>query len=405
MKLSSENIDKLLVALLVFIGAKGNLIAISDITLILVLFFSFYHFRKRGRKYTKKFALFTGAYALLTVVYFLKFDWVNPTSTLRVYLKLLIGYHIISVVGVVFLEYFRKLVYKLALISLPLYLIQLVAYDQLKSIIGIIESTIPALDYRGDWYVNSFFFTLNDNGMFRNSGFAWEPKGFASILDVSIILGLMQNGFKLNRSILIQLVALTTTFSTAGYLVICVAVPLLFILNIKSREKKMISIIFGSILVVMISSLDFMYDKITREIENREAHLVYIDAETNLPSVTLGRFGSLALAAKDFPKNPIVGIGMQDKERTQGKHTRLVWVSGIADFLSRFGLLGIAFLIYSYYISSKRIVSVYKMKGSGVLVITFMMIFFASAVIISPLFFAFQFFGFTHLSNINQDQK
>jgi hypothetical protein len=64
-----------------------------------------------------------------------------------------------------------------------------------------------------------------------------------------------------------------------------------------------------------------------------------LDVYTDKDNVTLGRFGSMQLALLDFAKNPILCIGMQDKFRTDSEFTHLVYVNGIADFLSRFGLL------------------------------------------------------------------
>lgn len=396
-KLSSNTIDKLLVLLTLFIGSKGNLLAISDVTLLGVFLFSLYHFQRRGKKYTKKFALFTIAYLLITLLFFAKFEWINITSSLRLFLKLVVGYQVVSVVGLNFLLHFERYIYIFAAISLPFYGLQLISYEGLKVFIGFFENVIPSFDYRGDWYVNSFFFTLNDNAEFRNSGMAWEPKGFANMLDLAIVFNLMRNSFKLNKQVVVMLIALVTTFSTLGYLVLCVTIPLLYVINIQSREKKVVAFFLGITLLVSVLSLDFMYSKITREIEDRESHFVYIDSETDAASVTLGRFGSMALAVRDFPSNPWIGIGMQDKERTQGRHTRLVWVSGLADLLSRFGLIGMVFLVYSYSKAGKMITAAFNYKGGIAITIMFMMIFFASAVVINPLFFCFQFIPFANL--------
>ncbi|MDA7803876.1 O-antigen ligase family protein [Crocinitomix sp.] len=405
--LKRNTVDKLLVLLMIFIGSKGNLIALSDVTLVFTLLFSFYHFQKRGKKYTRQFALFSGAYLIISIIFLLKFDWINISSSIRLFIKLLVGYQVISTIGLAFLIHYERYIYVFAAISLPFFAIQLISYEGLKLIIGFFENAIPGLDYRGDWYVNSFFFTLNDNAEFRNSGMAWEPKGFANMIDLAIIFNLMRNKFKINKRLIILTLALITTFSTLGYLVLCIVIPVLYVINIKSRQKKIIAFFLGAIVVVSVLSLDFMLSKITSEIENRESHFVYIDNETDARSVTLGRFGSMALAVKDFPKNPWVGIGMQDKERTQGKYTRLVWVSGLADFLSRFGIIGVIFLILTYFKSSILISQTYGYNGGWIIFTAFMMIFFASAIIINPLFFCFQFLPFANLSSPikNNDEK
>jgi hypothetical protein len=293
-----------------------------------------------------------------------------------------------------FFIYLEKIIVVLALISLPFYTIQLINYEFLKSFVGLVENNLSFLDYRSDWYVNNLFFTLNDNALFRNSGFTWEPKGFANLLAIAALLNLIIHKFKFNKSLFIIFIALLTTLSTAGFVIFFIFIPL-FIYQQRNR-LNILKLFFIVIVALPIFSLEFMSDKIINEAYSRDNNLKYIVAKTDQETVSLGRFGSMALAFLDFPANPITGIGMQDIERTQGLHTRLVWVNGLADFLSRFGLLGITFLLYTYLLSIKLILKNFGIsKGHYTVMLIFLSIFFASAVIIQPLFFAFQFYFLT----------
>jgi len=399
--IKSKHIDIFLTMLVLLMGAKGNIIAISDLLLVFSFCFSFIVFFKRNKSFPRAFKIFTIIYLLLTLLYFYKFGWINFTSSLRVYIKVITGVMVIILLDLRFFVYLEKLIVILAFISLPLYAFQLVDYELLKSFIGLVENNFKFLDYRSGWYVNNIVYTLNDNAMLRNSGFTWEPKGFANLLALATIINLLMYRFKLNRSIIILFIALLTTLSTAGFIIFFVFIPF-FIYQQKNNLTilNILKLIFILIIAVPIFSLEFMSDKIINEVSYSENNLKYISAKTNNETVSLGRFGSMALAFIDFPANPIFGIGMQDRERTQAMYTRLVWVNGLADFLSRFGLFGIVFLLYSY---SKSIRIVLKScgvtKGSYTILLIFLSIFFASAVIIQPLFFAFQFYFLTKKNN------
>ena len=102
----------------------------------------------------------------------------------------------------------------MAYISLPFFVLQLFDYQLAKVFVGLIENNLTFLNYRSDWYANNIIFTINDNAMFRNSGFAWEPKGFANLLVLGTIINLLINQFKFNRSIIVLTVALLTTLSS-----------------------------------------------------------------------------------------------------------------------------------------------------------------------------------------------
>lgn len=379
-------------------GAKGSVIAISDLLLSFTCGFAILLFIYRRKPLPNAFKLFTIAYVFLTLCYFLKFGWINPTSSFRVYLKVLTGVLVVLLLKERFFIYLERAIVILAYISLPFFLFQLIDYQSIKSFVGVVENNISFLNYRSGWYVNNIIFTINDNAMFRNSGFAWEPKGFANLLALGTIINLLINRFKINWSTIVMTIALLTTISTAGYVIFFSLLPIFIF-----QQKSNFNIVSFSLIILVllpIFTLDFMYEKIIREFNNSENNLKYISAKTDQKTVSLGRFGSLELAFKDFPANPIIGIGMQDIERTQGENVRLVWVSGLADYLSRFGLVGIAFLLYSYSRSIKLILNRFgTRKGNYTIMLIFLFIFFASAVVIQPLFFGFQFYYLTKKRN------
>ena len=380
-----------LIFLLVLIGSKGNLIAISDYTLVFTFIFSVLGIQLSNQRVPSSILFILLGYIALSTFYYINFGWINYWSSLRFIIRVFTGIFSVLILREELFSRFERLLILCAKISLVFFAFQLVSYSGLKFLVGLPENMIPGLDYRGDWYVNNLLFTLNDNAQFRNSGIAWEPKGFANLLVIAIVINLLRNRFSLNKGLYILFLAAISTFSTTAFIILFSLIPAIFIVNFRNEYKGIflaMSLIFGA----LIFNLELVGDKIFKEVEEREAHFVYLEMETDQKAISLGRFGSMQMALMDLPKNPIFGIGMQDKYRTDSEFTHLVYVNGIADFLSRFGIVGLAFLLFCYYKSSKRYFETMRVKGSIYFFLAIMIIFFASAIIINPLYFAFQFY-------------
>ncbi|MFN5294057.1 MAG: O-antigen ligase family protein [Flavobacteriales bacterium] len=386
-----QRLENTLVLLLLVIASKGNAIAVSDALLVVTFLLSAYIFRQKMTPIPRFLYWLVGGYAVLTGIYFLKFGEINFTSSMRFLLKMMTGVLSVLALGNYLFLRFERYMRFFAATSLVFFSIQLIDYSTLKQLVGLLEKVIPALDYREDWYVNNFLFTLNDNAPTRNSGMAWEPKGYANLLLLALIIQLLISKLKMNRYSYLYIVALLSTQSTTALVVLATAIPAIFVYN-AHLQYRVLALFGGLAVCALVFSLDIVGPKIQREFEESEAHLIYIEAETDQKAITLGRFGSWKLAMMDLPKNPLVGIGMQDKFRTEGEHTHLVYVNGLADYLSRFGILGMVFLGYCYVKSTRSLFQRYRVRGWFFFFITIISIFFASAIVINPLYFALQFF-------------
>jgi hypothetical protein len=386
-----QRFEKMYTLLLLLIAAKGNVVAISDVTLVAAFLMGVYGMYTYKIPIPRFLYWIVGGYLLLTSVYFLKFGEINFTSSMRVLLKMLTGILALLVLRDRLFIQFERYMRFIAGASLFFFAIQLVDYGSLKQFVGFFENTISALNYRDSWYVNNFIFTLNDNAMTRNSGFAWEPKGFANLLLIALVVQLLRTRLRPSRFTWLYVITLITTQSTTGLVVMATTLPAIVLANSK-MQNRVLTIIASVAAFAIIFSLNIVGPKIAREFEESDAHLVYIDAETDEKAITLGRFGSWKLAMMDLPKNPLTGVGMQDKFRTEGEHTHLVYVNGLADFLSRFGILGLSFLAYCYARSCRAFFRGTETRGWIFFFLLLAIIFFASAIIIGPFFFALQFY-------------
>ena len=298
-----------------------------------------------------------------------------------------------------FFEIFHQVVYILAFISLPFFILQIINFDFTFSLVGLIQNSFSFLEFNNDVFANNLFFSMESDGaMFRNSGFAWEPKGFANFLILAIIINSILYDFKINKKMIILVIALITTFSTVGYIVLFTGFAGFLFINNKIKIYYVI-IAFIVFLIVLISENDFIFDKVSNEIYTMQDQADMIYDKRFFESRSLGRFGSLLVDYNDFIKHPIFGYGIQRKDtsriqlRTQAKYnyTKLVRVNGFSDRLVTFGLVGILFYIISLYRGFKRYLLYYNKKGAVFILFIFLMIEFATTLTTDPFWMMFLF--------------
>jgi len=395
MKIKKTTTNYLLTWIVVFITAMGNAITISNITLVMAMLFTMFIFFHRKEKIDRGFIYFTIVYFLILTIYIIKFHYVDLRG-FREYIKFIYAYMFIKLVYKDFFRLYTNIVYKLALISLPLYALQLVDYDMMKVFIGVIDHNIPFLDYREGWYENLFFFTLNDNGMFRNSGFAWEPKGFGTFLTLAFMFNLFLNRFKFfDKKNIVYLLAMATTLSTATYVVFLVAVIPFFLSNKKITIRLFAFITVLPIIFIIFTQLDFMQKKIINEYMTRDKYVSYVDARGYSGiSRSMGRFGSMILDYRDLEKEPFLGYGLYSDERTMFsvEGVKLVRVNGLSDFTAKFGLIGLLFLIIGLFKSFKSISKQFRFKGYYMIPISILLTSFGSAILLTPMYLGLLFY-------------
>ncbi len=397
MVVRQERMDYFLFLVGFFITATANAITISNITVVSAALFTAYIFFLRGYEIDKAFIYFTAAYIVINAIYLIKFGYVD-LRTIREYLRFLHAYMLIKMIWRNFIPYFTKTVYILSLISLPLYLLQLYDYEMMKTVIGIVEHNVPILDYREDWYENIIIFTLNDEGMFRNSGFAWEPKGFGTFLTLAMMLRLIENRFRLiDKYMLVYLIATITTFSTATLSVVFFAVFPFYIFNKPASYRIVSAAVIVPIIVVAFTKADFLEKKIMKEYNNRYKWVNFIQEKRwDYQTQSLGRFGSLIVDLMDLKKEPLLGYGNQKFERTQfgAGGIRLIHVNGISDYMAHYGIVGMLFLLITFTITFKQWSIIYEFNAWYWLIVEILASSFASTILFYPIYLMFMFFPF-----------
>lgn len=393
-KIRKENF--ILLLLILFISAQSNIISLDYLTLIFVFLYATKLFIKRGIEIQFSIVLFTIIYLLSLLIYYFTFGWINILLSIRMLMVFILGYMAVKVLGEDFLMLYEKIIYVLAIISLILFPLQLLFYKDLFKIIGAINYLIPNFSARSSHaedlsFVNIIVFSINSIGALRNSGFAWEPKGFGNFLIIAIVINIIQNRFKLNKKLIVLIVAVLTTISTDAYLNLFFLIPIFIMLNV----KKSYFLLFIPILILAMFlsfQLPFMQKKIEREWKGRFAYKTAL-SDSRFPNkqISLGRMPSMMVDVSDFLKQPILGYGVQKNARTQSYYEELSRVNGLSNWLATFGIVGIIFLLLSHYYGFKKFLLQYNLRGQTILLLIILVIYFATNVITHPFWIMLQF--------------
>ena len=403
-KINKENL--IVTFLLILKSTQASIIAISPVTTILFLIYFSFIFNKRKLKFSSYYVYFTIVYFVINIFYFASFDTYDLYLSGYVYLKFLYAYISIRVISFSFFKHFGNLVYYGALISLPFYLLQIINYDLAFEIVSFLERKIYFLNYRNDILANNILFTIEGYAaQLRNSGFMWEPKGFANILSLAIVFNIIfsKNKFLSKRNIVL-LIAVITTYSTVGYFICFVIIPLFVLYNSNLRNKVFLLITIPFV-IIFISRLDFMYDKIKYELTLSDEHEILTSTTRDFGQdmISLGRVGSFLVDINDFYKRPILGYGLNKNERTQNPWIKLIRVNGFSDLLATWGLFGFFFYVISHINFFKSITSFFKIKGVFFISFIFLVIYIATTLTLHPLWMSFLFINLIIPSNINED--
>ena len=288
-----------------------------------------------------RFILF---FALIFLFQRLVLGFVSVPSAIAFLARITFGYILIRYLGHNFKYAFLQVMFVISLISLFGF-----AWNTLGHDIPFITYTPPTDPYFDNSGRDLILFHQNGPGV-RNSGMFWEPGVFACYICLLFLLylGNIRQLLKTNRwKILIILVALITTYSTTGYIV-------LFIIGIATiyfeYKKKYgpfvlpILISFALIAYFTYENTDFMKEK--------------MDSQFNAASKRdEGEFAPDRLSALLFDlhyiqKQPLIGNGYDVSTRFADHPSLQKEVlghgNGFSDFLASMGILSLLF--YSFYI-------------------------------------------------------
>ncbi|MGZ3750402.1 MAG: hypothetical protein ACXVI9_10110 [Mucilaginibacter sp.] len=248
-----------------------------------------------------------------------------------------------------------KITIQLAAFSLIMYALQLVS-GPFVAYLGRIINLPPRADNPG--YTNIIFFTYDDmHHQIRNAGFSWEPGAYGCYLDLGILMHFLINGFKFDKGAWILTAAIITTLSTTTY--VCFAVIILLFLRVNGLKMTTVLLFAVPILCLIAFQVPFLVDKIGRtwqedQFELRDMNRLAGWYQKNGGQLHLNRFGSLIYLYDYFGFWKFFW-GVSNAYQKLTPVGDVINISnGDADYLSKFGIVGMGFFLHRYILFFKK---------------------------------------------------
>jgi len=341
--------------LFVLLSAKASMFDLSNIcwflidVVILWVGFEKDRFRKSDLEMFVKFALVYIAFCTVRSFFLVQLPlnfWLNDVVFLFKYV--FTSFIFCAVLKDKAVYYLTKVMFQLAIISLPFYCLQLFAGDYLYAFIKALN--LPHTHFDG--YANMFVFTYIKQHATRNAGYSWEPGAFGFFLNLTLLLHLVTNNFTFDKRAKWAMVAIFTTLSTTTY----VAFAFIILLYLRGRGVKFIRLLFfvGPFLCIAAFMLPFLLDKIVNTYNQDMNDMKRIQELSDWYSqrgeeMPLNRFASLLFIENLFGIDLIWGISNSYSD-TIAILKNINISNGIFSFLAQFGLLGLGLLMYRSYL-------------------------------------------------------
>jgi hypothetical protein len=261
-------------------------------------------------------------------------------------IPILNAYLVIKILKNTFFNYFVNVVYVFAIIGLFFWIMQNVFPAFNEGIPDLVKKlgTDPS-----DYKESLILFAYEPNKAFgnlliRNNGGFWEPGAYVTTLVPALFFSYLINGFKSNKTKII-LLAIITTFSTAGYCALFLILAYSIILSkLNLATKNLLFSLFIFLSAFSYYSFDFLNKKISVELKTAN--------EANLSTATAGRFLGFRKALYSVSQNPFIGKDFVTKKLPAEEID--YWAPdfvgyGWMDLMAKIGLLFFAwYLVINY---------------------------------------------------------
>lgn len=255
-------------------------------------------------------------------------------------LKLVTGLLVVRLVPT-FASTYVALMYRLALLSLVFYLPHVAGLD-LRSALSAFH--VPYTDDEHVVHIGLHNFGPAVHAL-RNCGMFWEPGAFAGYLVLSFLFMLSpavraRTG---RRTVVVIALTLMTTLSTTGYLAAAGCFLVLWAMSSSTRKTVIITVV-ASAAIVAFQSLPFLGEKI-------ESQLQASNEQANLHEIN--RVGNALYDLAFIEARPAFGWSVDPGTRVAFDANVEEFVArqgnGFTGFAVRFGLIGLAGCLYSFY--------------------------------------------------------
>ncbi|MCE1189610.1 MAG: hypothetical protein LWX56_10780 [Ignavibacteria bacterium] len=338
----SDRLQKFLVFWMLLIASQASDLVTWDATIIVTFLVFMYLFFRSGERINFEFSALIAVFLLINMVSIIVLGSQLEYSTLvGQTMRIIYPFFMIKILKGRFFELYEDVVYKLSLIGIPLFIIQVIYPSMYSSVLWGFNQSTDLRASVGIW--NFYVFTVHTNLEYpRFAGFMWEPGAYGWVVSLAIMFNMVRTKFTYNKRLIVFIVLGILTFSTTFF--ICLLLLLLFYyLNRRSEVSPLvlpIALIGIAFLSYYIYDLPFMAEKIKYQYEYSEETLTsgmggYKDS---------GRFMGFAIYMGDFLKYPLGhGINLAGRLTVYGAY--IGGPNGLADFIVVWGIIGLVLLM------------------------------------------------------------
>ncbi len=315
------------------IGEDNTQYIFSGFVLLLALKHQTYFNIKKAHLFFVFILFFSSIFFFQKVV----LGFVSFPGAIGFLLKITFGYIVIRFLGERFKPTYFKVIYFISFISLIGYLWNFLGFE------------IPNLLSDSSKLRSIVFFTQNGDGL-RNSGMFWEPGAFACYICLGLLLylGNVRELLQTQRfKVIIILLALITTYSTTGYIV-------MFIIGLATvflEYSKKYGILALPLIISFLAIAYFTYEN-SEFLKDKIDHQLEYTANKDENDFSPDRLGAFLFDLHYIEKHPLVGNGMHQSTRFADHPwlhgEKLGHGNGFSNFLATMGVLSLLF--YSFYI-------------------------------------------------------
>jgi hypothetical protein len=294
------------------------------------------------------------SWELIQLVYYGIFNLTTISGSI---IRFFSFYFVILIIGSDFLLLYTRLIRLFAVISLFFY--SLFFFPDITNIfINFADFYVKPLfpiPSNESWLPT--FIVFNPYGfdlvpIHRNSGPFYEPGIFSIYLNVAILFNIALDGKLLFRRNAIFIIALITTFSTAGYITFFFLFTTSFyFLSRKVIVKNVLIVPVILLFVVVYQGAEFLAPKVQQQ---------YLIAD-----VKTTRFGSALRDIEKIQDAPILGYGRRIEAlygATEWDHQLMHRNNGLTNLFTRWGLILGFFFLWNYYKAFRNIATSYNLN-------------------------------------------
>jgi hypothetical protein len=378
-----------------------------DYLTVIIYFLAIFSFFYYGRSIDRFFYILLGAILTLLVLQAYKFGNFSVRSFIGIVFLWLVPYFVLKALGLKIIDYFIKILYFLAVISLILWSLCNISEPIHLFLFKIVDflGTDPE---SGECLIiyNLEHHRPNDILFMRNAGPFAEGGIFSCYLIVALVINTIYVKKLLEKKNIVFIFSIITTMSTAGYVALFLFISLFYLLkrNIMTRLVLFpISLFIGWI---AFSKLPFMEEKIQSQYESQNK----MSLNRN---VRVGRFHSALVSLKIIKKNPIIGKGLYRKDRFLSRREEEIGITGtsngVVDFALKYGLVIWVVYFYLFYIALKRLclLNSFNLEFAFLGIIPIVVTGLAQTPFASPFFAILVYYGYYsyYLGNYNMNVK